>query len=56
VLKHYQAATDSNIFESAEVYYQDMAIKLLTLAFKGSKFITKKDAKELFHKRLKTKA
>ncbi len=56
VLKYYQATAGSNIFESAEVYYQDMAIKLLALAFKGSKFITKKDAKELFHKRLKTKA
>jgi aminoglycoside 2''-phosphotransferase len=55
VLSFYQTTSDSDIYERAQIYYQDMAIKLLALAYKGSKFITKKDAKRLFHQRLKIK-
>lgn len=55
VLKYYDAKNDTTIFERAQVYYRDEAIKLMYLAINGSDFISEKDALKLLHERFNIK-
>jgi len=55
VLKYYQGTSKQKIFERAWIYYQEMAIKLMALAIKGSKLISIKNAKKLLQQRLNIK-
>ncbi len=55
VIKQYKLDPDRNIYERAEVYYQEMAITLMALAIEGSELINLEDAKKLFNKRLNIK-
>jgi len=54
-LKYYKGSQKRGIFKRARIYYQEMAVKLMALAIKGSKLISIKAAKKLFQQRLNIK-
>ena len=53
VLKYYHSKHSESLIARAQIYYKDIAIKLLAAAVRGSKLVSVQDAKRFFDIRLK---